>query len=1858
MKIIFSLLLCAASCFAASPAKCYAVSSGNWNDPSIWSNISDGSGGTCSATGGRGLLVNGKASVRLSSRVPGAANRNDAAVINSGVTVHVTSGLGIELGCVQYPCVADSLTINATGSSIGNYGALVHDSGSLMKVHGSSASGNNYAVINQYAVEQYMPGAQLEFGEVANSPNYKVSGRLYIGCLDAIDYPTPFCSGNGGGWATASAADSLNITFATALPTTLAVGDLVEIDVPQTAISGCSYPYAGCSSTVAPPTPPLMPRSTDTGTGKICGTVSTCVVPESTPLCVTEISDLSISVGWPQGGNSDRPYCDGTETAAAISNAGSGNLWVKKPVFVRGNAIPTYSKAVRWAPSSLQEYFDATRTTLPMVSGATGVIVSNADGTGPGRLGDSSLNVTSNNWGATNRTSTPCTFLSIADVTSSGCYIDHDRGLMVAYGFGIRFTGSLTFYTMYDPAGAYISGSIEIPTGTRQYNSLVIGNADFRHVYKDSFASFIHFKELDNSTNRQMAFMFNTVRQCEGLVGIGTEADVTDGLTAGSTTPLQISYNSIFPSGATGLGGSNGFGNINFWSNSSYVDISNNYVKATRVQIIAKNSSVVGTYSNVAITNNNFITDNAFSGGVGLWPGLLVQDNRFTGTGTGDGPYGGYQLELTGISSATTQAVVNRNIFFSNHRSIHMSSNTRYTGNAFLYNWHHTVVVGTENGYSGGTVSNLVFDHNIMAGNGGLSSQALDGFDSGFDESTFIDALSVYNNTWLGHDTCFRIGDTDQAILTLINVKLYNNVCAPNSRTGNAFGLAAGGGPTGSNHSAQQDQETFIGYNSIQGSSVVPYDSASPSSNNPVVAYNRNALVTNANGNYNTDSTRAITGVALQNPSYSQTTAGTLQLVVTSASSMTLAWKKSGDSLYGTPVQLNWTTGGTTYTLSGAATNTAPNGYFVLSATTSPWTTYYPRDGATAPPRPVGCPASYWASFLPGGTNAGLSYMISQCETTSKLDLTPVYATAPADGDTFAIMKVNLILYDQGGSSYVVAAIDARSLPTAAGTYTDSGITITPSDFASSGAGALANVSGLPISFTAGVTGSPMVTEPLPMYGGSAQHVFASTTYLPGGTGWMTSGYGGTYLGAIPPASATVTANLPPSCSLSASPTTINLGGLSTLSVSCTPAATSYTWTNVGFASSSSSGNVSPTSTATYSVVGHNAAGDSSSASATVTVNQPPTCTLTPSPSTINLGGSSTLTANCTPAATSYTWTGTGFASSASSGSVSPSSTATYSVVGHNSAGDSSSASATVTVNQPPTCTLTPSPSTINLGGSSTLTANCTPAATLYTWTGTGFASSTSSGSVSPSSTATYSVVGHNAAGDSSSASATVTVNQPPTCTQTPSPGTINLGGSSTLTATCTPAATSYTWTGTGFASSASSGSVSPSSTASYSVVGHSAAGDSSSASATVTVNQPPTCTLTPSPGTINLGGSSTLTANCTPAATSYTWTGTGFASSASSGSVSPSSTATYSVVGHNAAGDSTSASATVTVNLPPTCSLTPSPGTINLGGSSTLTANCTPAATSYTWTGTGFASSASSGSVSPTSTATYSVVGHNAAGDSSSASATVTVNQPPSCSLAASPATISRGDSSTLTATCIPAATSYAWTNSGFAATASSGSVSPTATTTYSVRGTNGAGSGNTANATVTVNQPAVPVCTLAASPTVINLGDSSTLTASCTPPATSYAWTNVAFASSAASGSVSPTSTTSYSVVGHNAAGDGVSASATVTVNGLVEVTSATQLTASALVLNRTTGKYAGTITVTNTGISALSGPVYVFFTTLPSGVTLPSLPTSGGIPYITIPTGLAVGGTSSPVTITFTDPTNVRIAYTTRRYVVATN
>ncbi len=164
------------------------------------------------------------------------------------------------------------------------------------------------------------------------------------------------------------------------------------------------------------------------------------------------------------------------------------------------------------------------------------------------------------------------------------------------------------------------------------------------------------------------------------------------------------------------------------------------------------------------------------------------------------------------------------------------------------------------------------------------------------------------------------------------------------------------------------------------------------------------------------------------------------------------------------------------------------------------------------------------------------------------------------------------------------------------------------------------------------------------------------------------------------------------------------------------------------------------------------------------------------------------------------------------------------------------------------------------------------------------------------------------------------------------------------------------------------------------------------------------------------------------------------------------------------------------TVTAVPVCTLVANPASIAAGSTATLTASCTPAASSHTWTGgTCAGTTAATCTVTPTSTTSYSVAGTNAGGTGTAASATVTVTvttiSAPVCTLSANPSSITAGGSSTLTATCNPAASSYIWTGGSCAGvTTASCTVSPTVTSTYTVQGSNAGGSNQAASATVTV--------------------------------------------------------------------------------------------------------------------------------------------------------------------------------------------
>ncbi|MCD6019029.1 MAG: domain containing protein [Bacteroidetes bacterium] len=236
--------------------------------------------------------------------------------------------------------------------------------------------------------------------------------------------------------------------------------------------------------------------------------------------------------------------------------------------------------------------------------------------------------------------------------------------------------------------------------------------------------------------------------------------------------------------------------------------------------------------------------------------------------------------------------------------------------------------------------------------------------------------------------------------------------------------------------------------------------------------------------------------------------------------------------------------------------------------------------------------------------------------------------------------------------------------------------------------------------------------------------------------------------------------------------------------------------------------------------------------------------------------------------------------------------------------------------------------------------------------------------------------------------------------------------------------------------------------------------------------------------------------------ATTYTWS-TGLVSDTLN--VNPSSTTNYTVVGAN--GTCTN-SAVSTVSVVSQISITGNT-IICLGESAMLTAS---GGSSYTWD-TG--ETTTSIVVTPTTNTTYtltSIVGSC----TNTAIHTLSVTSNPTLTFSAP--IVCPGQNATIT---VSGATTYTWSTG---TVSNSITVNPTAPTSYTVTGTLNSSCTNTAVYTLTV----VPTPTIIPTSTVICFGGIATLTAS---GASSYAWNT---GSTSYSTTVSPLSTTNYTVVG----------------------------------------------------------------------------------------------------------------------------
>jgi hypothetical protein len=654
--------------------------------------------------------------------------------------------------------------------------------------------------------------------------------------------------------------------------------------------------------------------------------------------------------------------------------------------------------------------------------------------------------------------------------------------------------------------------------------------------------------------------------------------------------------------------------------------------------------------------------------------------------------------------------------------------------------------------------------------------------------------------------------------------------------------------------------------------------------------------------------------------------------------------------------------------------------------------------------------------------------------------------------------------------------------------------------------------------------------------------------------------------GASTPQTLNVTVNDLPVVTANATQTTVCAGQPVTFTGS---GANSYTWdngvtNNVAF---------NPSQTATYQVTGVDANGCSASNTVSVNVNSLPTVVATASDTDVCVGEQVTLSGN---GANSYSWNN----SIVNNMAFTPSGTQTYTVTGTDLNGCSNAAQVAVTVHTLPTV-FAGNDQAVCQNTSVTLTAS---GATSYSWN-----NGISNGVSFPAMTTTsYTVTGTDANGCSNTDVVEVTVNNNPTVLISSTATAVCVGGQVTLTAS---GATSYSWShgitnGVAFA---------PSSTQTYTVTGTDAGGCINTASITVAVNNAPTVSATATATTVCAGTQVTLSGN---GATSYSWNngvlnGVAFA---------PASTQTYTVTGTDANGCTNTAQVTVAVESAPTVTIVGG-GTICSGSSANLQASgaslyqwnngagntaavtvSPTASTIYTVTGTslnGCVSSANvlvdvqngsplnvsgdlsicvgeqttisvtgantyawshglgtgaSVTVNPVVTTTYTVTGTNTQGCPTIQQVTVNVNTLPTVQIAGATSVCS-GESVVLTAS---GGVGYVWGNG--LGNASTITVSPTTATTYTVTGTNASGCSTSAQTTVSVNT--APVVTATGSGTICE-GSSITLQAA---GASLYQWNNGA--GNTASVTVSPASSTLYTVTGTGLNGCTATANVSVTV------------------------------------------------------------------------------------------------------------
>ncbi|MDD3877904.1 MAG: PKD domain-containing protein [Bacteroidales bacterium] len=241
-----------------------------------------------------------------------------------------------------------------------------------------------------------------------------------------------------------------------------------------------------------------------------------------------------------------------------------------------------------------------------------------------------------------------------------------------------------------------------------------------------------------------------------------------------------------------------------------------------------------------------------------------------------------------------------------------------------------------------------------------------------------------------------------------------------------------------------------------------------------------------------------------------------------------------------------------------------------------------------------------------------------------------------------------------------------------------------------------------------------------------------------------------------------------------------------------------------------------------------------------------------------------------------------------------------------------------------------------------------------------------------------------------------------------------------------------------------------------------------------------------------------------------------------------------------------------INVTQAPIATATPALQTICTGVSTAISLSSNVANTTFSWTvsqlSTTGAANGNGNTISQTltaigtnpGTATYTITPTAGGCTGLPITVTVTVQPKPTITLTPLPSAICPGGSTTITAS---GASTYNWNNGLGAGTTQV--VSPAATTTYTVTATNSYSCSNTSSVVITVHTN--PSVTISPANTAVCAGQAASLTAA---GANTYSWNTGQYQASI---SVSPPTTTTYTVIGTSNVGCSGSAQIVVSVNNL---------------------------------------------------------------------------------------------------------